>query len=441
MKSINLHNCSEKTACNLQCVNCKKSLLSAKHCLYCPDCDRKSLLVSQYSHSLNLLGPDDCFNSYSPWLPFQNVLNIHGPRIGCFHAEDLGQAIGLPDLWVVVSGYSPNHGSTFITGTFKECEAIGVLNRVREQTDKLLVVSSAGNAGRAFLELGGRHNEPAVVIMPERAMARTTLTALPEKAPLLILVRDAFYSDAIRLVDRLVERFSESLVREGGVYNVARRDSMAVPFLRAVKAIGGLPDRYVQAVGSGTGAIAAWESAQRLMDFGLVKEHTMSLLLVQNSPFSPMVDAWLSGLRDVTRKPEALLREQLAQTRASVLSNANPPYSVSGGVYDTLMASNGTMCAVTNDEIIKAQKLSKELLDFEPCDAASAALAGLVRSTQDGVVSHNERVLLHLTGGGLADLANRYGSFPYQRSVTVNLNDDDSAFYAVENYIANMKHF
>ena len=44
------------------------------------------------------------------------------------------------------------------------------------------------------------------------------------------LYKESAYMDAIRLVNKMIERFPNDLVREGGCYNVARRDSMAVPF-------------------------------------------------------------------------------------------------------------------------------------------------------------------------------------------------------------------
>ena len=424
---------------NQQCAGCGTLVSFDGHRVHCPSCGLVSLLVSRFDAPLELLGPQDSFDSYASWLPYRNVVGISGPRIGCIHAHDLGAAVGVPDLWVVISGYSPRLGSPILTGTFKECEAIGVLNRVREQTDKILVVSSAGNAGRAFLELGASYNEPAIVVLPERAMPNITRAELPDRAPLLVLIRDAYYPDAIRMVDRAIERFPGALVREGGCYNTARRDSMGVPFLRAVQAMGGLPDRYVQAVGSGTGAISAWEAAQRLQSFGLVSKQPMSMLLVQNSPFTPMVDAWRDGKRDVAPMSEAIVREKLAQSYARVLSNANPPYAVRGGVHDVLVASGGTMCAVANDEILAAQKLAADLLGFEPCDAAAAALAGLIRSICDGVVvGRDERVLLHLTGGGLGELARDYGSFPYPRAVTTDLHDDGPAFAAIETYLARL---
>jgi cysteate synthase len=418
-----------------KCSSCGRVFSAENHLLYCLRCGRDSLLVSQYAAPLFVSGPEDCFASYATWLPYRNVLGIAGPHLACVHADELGRALGLPDLWVAVSGYSPLLGSTCLTGTFKECEAIGILNRVREQTDRLLIVSSAGNAGRAFLELGARHNEPAIVVLPERAKPHITRSELPDFAPLLILIRDACYPDAIRFVDRAISDFPEKLVREGGCYNIARRDSMAVPFLRAVRAMGRLPDRYVQAVGSGTGAIAAWESSQRMISFGLVPYQAMRLLLVQNSPFTPMVDAWISGKDHTASIGEQELREHLSQTYAYVLSNATPPYGVRGGVRDVLMASGGGMQAVCNEQIQAAQALAARLLEFVPCNAASAALAGLIKAANSGVVQREEKVLLHLTGGGMTDLERDLGGYEYARSVTIDLNDPAPALAEIKIYL------
>lgn len=421
-----------------RCVSCGSLHSTNDHLLYCPKCGKKSLLVSQYRTPLILSDGEDRFSSYSSWLPYSNVLGIKGPSIGCIHAVDLGQQIGLSNLWVTVSGYSPHLGSSFLTGTFKECEAIGVLNRVREQTNRILVVSSAGNAGRAFLELGARQSEPAIVVIPERAEPSITIRDLPDRAPLLVLIRDAYYPDAIRFVDLAISTFTEELVREGGCYNVARRDSMAVPFLRSVRAIGRLPDRYIQAVGSGTGAIAAWEAAQRLISFGHVPDTLMRLMLVQNAPFSPMVDAWRGGAADVAPMNENEVRERLSQTYANVLSNATPPFGVRGGVRDVLAASNGGMRAVSNIEVRTAQEMALNFLDFEPCGAASTALAGLIAAVRDGDIQPDEVVLLHLTGGGLSELERDLGKYAYSRSITIGLDDPAPALAAIKTYLNKM---
>ena len=70
------------------------------------------------------------------------------------------------------------------------------------------------------------------------------------------------YYDAIALGEKLAS--DPRFMLEGGAKNVARRDGMGTTVLSCVEKMGRIPDVYFQAVGSGTGAIAAWENACRL---------------------------------------------------------------------------------------------------------------------------------------------------------------------------------
>jgi cysteate synthase len=56
-----------------------------------------------------------------------------------------------------------------------------------------------------------------------------------------------------------------------------------------------LPRHCVQAVGSGTGAIAAWAAAVRLAASGGFDGPLPQLHLAQNVPSTPMHDAWTAG--------------------------------------------------------------------------------------------------------------------------------------------------
>ena len=420
---------------HLRCQGCNQVFPAGLWILYCPSCNKKALLVTEYHEPLTIDEMDDHFFSYAKWLPYENILRLKGSKMATIKSEALGNAIGLDELWLLISGYAPEIGADFMTGTFKDCEAIGVLNRIDEQTNKLLIASSAGNAGRAFLELGLRNNLPSIIVMPEQARSKVSMQATSHKVPLVVLLSNAQYPDAIRLVDKAIEQFSEKLVREGGCYNVARRDSMGVPFLNAVRHMQFIPDWYVQAVGSGTGAIAAWEGAKRIRQFNLVKDGQMRLLMVQNEPFCPMVDAWKTGEREINHMNEEEVRRRLDKVRAKVLSNATPPYSVKGGVYDILKASDGDMCSVTNEQIISAQCLAQEKLGLEICDAAGAALAGLIKNVEEGLIHREKRVLLHLTGVGLPDVIKNTHLYDYPNTVVVPSENFTGAFAAIENYL------
>jgi len=63
---------------------------------------------------------------------------------------------------------------------------------------------------------------------------------------------------------------------------------MGTTVLSAADCIGRIPDVYFQAVGSGTGAIAAHEANERLLEDGRYGNHTMQLIPSQNVPFIPV---------------------------------------------------------------------------------------------------------------------------------------------------------
>ena len=105
------------------------------------------------------------------------------------------------------------------------------------------------------------------------------------------------YSDAIAVSTTLAA--VPGCVPEGGAKNMARRDGMGTVMLDAAVTTGRIPDHYFQAVGSGTGAIAAWEAALRLIRDGNYGSDLPRLHLAQNEPFTPMVSAWEAQRREI----------------------------------------------------------------------------------------------------------------------------------------------
>ena len=193
---------------------------------------------------------------------------------------------------------------------------------------------------------------------------------------------------------------------EGGAKNVARRDGMGTTVLSAVTTIGRIPDYYFQAVGSGTGAIAAWEANKRFIIDGRYGKNLMKLMVSQNIPFTPMYDAWKSGSRALLPLDDNLAREQVEKICAKVLSNRKPPYSLKGGLFDALTETQGDMFAVTNEEAIEASRLFEQLegIDIEP--AAAVAVASLIQAVNGQRVEKDATIMLNITGGGIGRFKN-----------------------------------
>lgn len=390
----------------LTCVHCGRSF-SDREDGFLLQCDGEqsdrehpaSLLRAGYTEQrLNIQAQHSGLFRYADWLPVRRRLNTTViPAV--FRSVNLAARLGLENLWIVFNGYWPEREGYMETCSFKELEAFPVCARIPDGMDKTLVVSSAGNTGRAFLQTCSRYGIPALVVVPETALPSMWLTV--EKHPdvkLAVLQGGGDYLDAIELANKISSL--DAYFSEGGARNVARRDGMGTVVLAAVEEIGGVPDHYFQAVGSGTGGIAAWEAGLRLAQDRRFQAGRMKLHLVQNEPFALMSHAWNSGKRELETLDEATAKRNIARLHSPVLSNRKPPYGISGGVYDALFDTDGRMYSVTSEEALLAGWLFESL---EGCDldpAAEVALAGLVRAVCQGKLDKSDVVLLNLTGGG-----------------------------------------
>ena len=367
-----------------------------------------ALLRAEYDATLFAPEATGGLFRYRRWLPIRHVPGPfagNGPAPGAvaYRSRSLAQRLGLDELVVLFSGYWPQRGARLETAAFKELEALTVTARLPPGETRPLVVASAGNTGRAFHAVCSRQAIPAVVVVPETALPAlwTTAPVAPE-VTLVAVTGNADYADAIRVAGMLAEE--PGFLTEGGAHNVARRDGMGSVMLAGVECFGALPRHYVQAVGSGTGAIGAWEMAQRLVGDGRFGGEVPRLHLGQNRPFTIMADAWERGSRQLPRLDEAAAKRRIAAMSAGVLSNRNPPYALTGGVYDALCASGGATYRVTNRQAARAAALfaASEGCDVDP--AAAVAVAALQQAVARGAVARNEPVFLNVTGGGFRRL-------------------------------------
>jgi len=390
-------------------------LLSCLHCgklfddppdpflLACGEAHGPALLRAVYEdRRLSVAAGEQGLFRYRRWLPIRRTWpDAGGPVV--FQSSGLAAHLKMDALFLAFSGFWPERGAALDSCSFKELEALSVGARLPEGEERTLVVSSAGNTGRAFLQTFSRYGLPALVVVPENALGQMWITGDRHSAVRLAVLRGGGdYLDAIELGNRIAAL--PGFYPEGGARNVARRDGMGTVVLAAAEALGESPRHYFQAVGSGTGAIAAWEMSLRLREDGRFGGWLPRLHLVQSEPFAILKDAWETGRRELPAVAEREAKQRIARLHSPVLSNRNPPYAVVGGVYDALRDSEGQTYAVSCEEAGAAGRLFESL---EGCDldaAAEVAVAGLIRAVARGLVRRREIVLLNLTGGGARKL-------------------------------------
>jgi cysteate synthase len=206
------------------------------------------------------------------------------------------------------------------------------------------------------------------------------------------------YFDAIALGDKICR--DPRYFAEGGAKNVALRDGMGTTVLSAVEAIGCIPDAYFQAVGSGTGAIAAWENNLRLIEDGRFGNNKMKIFVSQNVPFTLMYDAWKAGSRALPEYTPEQSRRAAEVILAKVLSNRKPPYSIAGGLFDALTDTGGDFFKATNDDIVRWMLMYRNLEGYDIFPAAATAVCSLEQAVRSGQVGKEDVVMVNVTGGG-----------------------------------------
>lgn len=343
---------------------------------------------------------DDEYGIYkfADWLPVNRMIKGSSAPV-TYQSRGLAKQLGLTNLWITFSGYWPEKGALMQTCSFKETEAYSVCARLDPGSGKVLVVASAGNTARAFAKVCSDNRIPLLLCVPE-----DTLDALWFEHPLNDCVRlvatakGSDYFDAIRLSN--IAASIDGFIAEGGAKNVARRDGMGTTVLSATTAIGRIPDYYFQAVGSGTGAIAAWEANLRLIEDGRFGNHKMKLVVSQNSPFTPIYDAWEKGSRNLLTMDDDIARKQANIIDAKVLSNRKPPYPPAGGLYDALTDTGGNVLKVTNQEARIAAQIFRETEGIDIHPAAAVAVASLMEEVKKTSFPKDAVIMLNITGGG-----------------------------------------
>ncbi len=363
-----------------------------------PNEDKPCLIRAIYDKKqLEVKDNDLGIYKFADWLPIHKTLDGSSAPV-TYKSEGLAKYLGLNNLYITFSGYWPEKGANFRTCSFKETEAYAVCGRLAD-VGQTLVVASAGNTARAFARVCSDNNIPLLLCVPEdNVNALWFDEPIKDNVRLVVTKSGSDYFDAIHLSNIICEL--EGFVAEGGAKNVARRDGMACTVNSAVTTIGKIPDYYFQAVGSGTGAIAAWEANLRFIEDGRFGTNKMKLMVSQNIPFLPMYDAWKKDSRDILPLNDDLARQQVEEIDAKVLSNRKPPYGIIGGLYDALKDTAGDVLKADNEEAVEAAKIFEETEGNDIHPAAAIAVASLINSVKNNTIDKDACIMLNITGGG-----------------------------------------
>lgn len=297
-------------------------------------------------------------------------------------ARRLGQAIGLPGLWIKDESGNP-------TGTFKARGMAVAVSRAKELGVGEFVTATAGNAGGALAAYAARAGRPSHIFMPKDSPPVNVVECRMAGADVRLV--DGLISDAGRLAAAAASQhgwFDVSTFKEP--YRVEGKKTMGLEVAEAFD--WELPDVIVYPTGGGTGLVGMWKAFQELEALGWIGDRRPRMVSVQAEGCAPIVQAFQAGADHAEPWPNA-------STFASGLRVPKP--FADRAVLRVLRESAGAAVAVSEDEIREAQRALATSEGVWAAPEGAAALAAARKLLAEGRLGTADRVILFNTGTGL----------------------------------------
>jgi len=147
---------------------------------------------------------------------------------------------------------------------------------------------------------------------------------------------------------------------------------------------------------SGGNLSAIWKGFKEFYEIGLI-DKLPRMVCIQSEGCAPIVKALKEGKSNTEIWPKA-------QTIAHAIANTNPALASGRRALKILTESSGTAEAVSDEEILIAQRLlaTKEGILAEPAGAAS--VAGLMKLIENKSADKGDSAVCVVTGSGLKDI-------------------------------------
>lgn len=379
---------------DLVCPECGRHLPADQLQSVCPACD--SPLFARYDllAAAKSVAPDAIRRRPAGLWRWAELLPVRDERFRLTLGEGdtpmlpmprLAAALGLRALYIKEEGTNP-------TGSFKARGMAVALSRAAELGVRQVVVPTAGNAGGALAAYAARAGMKAHVVLPGDAHPAYRLEA--ERA-----------GATIHIVDGLIDRAGKEAARlaaELGAFNLA---TLREPYrLEGKKTMGfelaeafdwDLPEVIVYPTGGGTGLVGMPKAFDELEGMGWIGSRRPRMIAIQAAGCAPVVRAVETGA-------ERIEAWEGASTRAEGL-RVPRPYA-DRAVLRAVRGSGGTAVAVDEAELLATARQVAALEGCLLCLEGGAAVAGLRRVVDNGLVRPTDRVVVFNTATGLKGL-------------------------------------
>ena len=390
----------------LECINCGSRYGSEEAVYACSKC--RDLLDIRYDYGEILetfeegVWPDRPLNvwRYRELLPIRDYFRVVSLQEGGTSLQDckrLGKELKLNNVHVKNEGENP-------TGSFKDRGMTVGVSKALELESKVVACASTGNTSASLAAYAAKAGIKAIVFIPSGKIALGKLTQAIVHGAKIIQVKGSF-DDALKNVLGFTASHKEVyLLNSINPYRIEGQKTLAYEVYNQLG--NRIPDTVILPVGNAGNISALWKGFIDLKNLGLTTE-LPRMIGIQAEGASPLTAAFKSGEREI----RPMSHPETVATAIRIGSPVSWKKALKA-VYD----SKGLMEAVTDEEILEAQrKLARlEGLFIEPASAAS--IAGLKKLVELGSIDKGEEVVCVATGHGLKDPDIIVKNYNFQKS-------------------------
>jgi len=295
----------------------------------------------------------------------------------------LAARTGVRELWMKDDGQLP-------TGTFKARGAAVGVSRAAELGVRSVAMPTNGNAGAAWSAYCARAGLRSLIVMPVDAPMVNRAECAVTGAELRLV--DGLISDAGRLVGQAVAA-DETLFDVSTLKEPYRIEGKKTIGLEIAEQFGwSLPDVILCPTGGGVGLIAIYKALLELRELGWIDEALPRLVAVQAAGCAPIAAAFAAGARESTAWPDA---------RTVAFGVTVPKPLGDFLVLDAVYATGGTAVAISDEDILAAEREAAQLEGTFICPEGAACFAAARQLARDGWLSAADSVVALNTGTGL----------------------------------------
>ncbi len=321
----------------------------------------------------------------APQIEDQSIISLYEGHTNLFHAKRFGELLGVPDLWVKLSGNSH-------TGSFKDLGMTVLVSAVQQMIRdgkpiRAVACASTGDTSAALAAYAAAADIPAIILLPAAKVSPEQLIQ-PIANGARVLSLDTDFDGCMRIVQQLAE---DPTIYLANSMNSLRMEGQKTVGIEIVQQLNWeVPDWIILPVGN-LGNISALSKGLLMMKELDLIDRLPRLVGAQAVHANPFYQSYKNNFEVYTPVE--------AQSTLATAIQIGDPVSYERAV-KALQAFDGVVEQVEEQEIADISARADQT-GLYTCPQTGVALGALAKLVTRGIIQKEHRVVVISTAHGL----------------------------------------